>query len=63
MLWFRFDGREDAWIPVDRGKRLHEMIPGALLHEAADAGHLVVEEQAAGLLAQIRSFLQSGIVV
>ena len=53
ILW----GREDTWIPVERGKQLHELIPGSLFHELADAGHLVIEEQPGLLLEKIRPFL------
>jgi pimeloyl-ACP methyl ester carboxylesterase len=38
-------GREDTWIPVDRGHRLSELIPGAQLRVIEDAGHLVQLDQ------------------
>jgi pimeloyl-ACP methyl ester carboxylesterase len=41
ILW----GKEDTWIPLDRGNLLHEMIPGSLFHVIPDAGHLVIEER------------------
>ena len=53
ILW----GREDTWIPLDRGEVLHEMIPGSLLHVIPDAGHLVIEEQPDQLIEKIRPFL------
>ncbi len=53
ILW----GREDAWIPVNRGLALHEMIPGSRFQVIADAGHLVIEEQPDRLIAEIRPFL------
>jgi pimeloyl-ACP methyl ester carboxylesterase len=53
ILW----GIEDTWIPVDRGKLLHEMIPGSLLHTIPDAGHLVIEEHPELLVEQILPFL------
>ncbi|WP_022666368.1 alpha/beta fold hydrolase [Desulfospira joergensenii] len=54
ILW----GREDPWIPIDKGETLHEMIPGSLFHPIPDAGHLVIEEQPDQLIAKIRPFLQ-----
>lgn len=44
ILW----GREDRWIPLERGERL-QVIP--------DAGHLVIEEQPHEVLRQINAFL------
>ena len=37
IIW----GRDDAWIPVQRGRELAEMIPGAELDEIDGAGHLI----------------------
>ena len=56
ILW----GHEDTWIPVERGRLLHELIPGSLFHEIPDAGHLVIEEQPELLLEKIRPFLTNG---
>jgi pimeloyl-ACP methyl ester carboxylesterase len=53
ILW----GEEDTWIPLERGKVLHDMIPHSLLRVISDAGHLVIEEQPDQLLDQIRPFL------
>lgn len=53
ILW----GSEDAWIPPKKGKILHEMIPGSLLQEIPDAGHLVIEEKPHQLMTKIHSFL------
>ena len=53
ILW----GAEDTWIPVERGRLLHDSIPGSLFHEIPGAGHLVIEEQPARLLQKIRPFL------
>jgi len=55
ILW----GREDAWIPVERGKDLNAMIPGSILYLIPDAGHLVIEEQPGMLIEKIRPFLQN----
>ena len=53
ILW----GREDTWIPVERGKFLQSITPGSILHEIPDAGHLVIEEQPERLLEKIIPFL------
>ncbi len=53
ILW----GSEDTWIPLDRGKMLHEMIPEALFYAIPDAGHLVIEEHPEQLVMRIRQFL------
>lgn len=37
VIW----GAEDAWIPLERGRRLAELIPGAGLEVIPGAGHLV----------------------
>jgi len=55
ILW----GREDTWLPLERGKLLHKMIPGSSLHVIPDAGHLVIEEQPDQLIRKIRPFLQN----
>ncbi len=54
ILW----GREDTWIPLEKGEALHEMIPDSLFHIINDAGHLVIEEQPDRLIEKIRPFLQ-----
>ncbi len=38
ILW----GREDSWIPVERGEKLQAMIPGSELKIIDGAGHLVI---------------------
>ena len=55
ILW----GREDTWIPLERGEVLHDMIPGSLFNIIPDAGHLVIEEQPDQLIEKIRPFLQN----
>lgn len=54
ILW----GREDTWIPMEKGESLHQMIPNSLFHTIPDAGHLVIEEQPDLLMEKIRPFLQ-----
>lgn len=53
ILW----GQDDTWIPLDRGRELHRLIPGSVLREIEDAGHLVIEERPEALLDEIRHFL------
>jgi len=53
ILW----GAEDTWIPVERGRQLHKMIPNSTFHEIPDSGHLVIEEQANLLIEKILPFL------
>ncbi len=55
ILW----GREDTWIPLERGEVLKDIIPGSLLDVIPDAGHLVIEEQPDQLIGKILPFLQS----
>jgi pimeloyl-ACP methyl ester carboxylesterase len=52
-------GTEDRWIPVDRGNRLAEMIPGAQLHLIPDAGHLVQLDAPERLTALLQRWLVS----
>ncbi|PRO66660.1 alpha/beta hydrolase [Alkalicoccus urumqiensis] len=53
ILW----GREDEWIPVEKGRALHSRIPGASFCIIPDAGHLVQEDQPAVLLGKLLPFL------
>ncbi|MEQ8516351.1 MAG: alpha/beta hydrolase [Chromatocurvus sp.] len=55
ILW----GREDAWIPLSAGQRLHTMIPGSTFQVVDSAGHLVIEEQPGVLTQAILEFLDS----
>lgn len=54
ILW----GKEDAWIPVEKGEQLHGLIPGSRFGVIPDAGHLVIEEQPGRLLKEIRAFFE-----
>jgi len=55
ILW----GREDAWIPPEKGRLLHRMIPGSTLVELPGTGHLVIEEQPDALVREIKTFFLS----
>jgi pimeloyl-ACP methyl ester carboxylesterase len=50
-------GRDDAWIPVDRAHRLHQMISGARLRLIENAGHLVQLDQPEALTATLSEWL------
>jgi pimeloyl-ACP methyl ester carboxylesterase len=52
ILW----GREDRWIPLERGEMLRDMIPGSVLHVVDGAGHLVIEENPHELAKEILRF-------
>jgi pimeloyl-ACP methyl ester carboxylesterase len=49
ILW----GREDSWIPLERGEELHKMIPSSVLRIIDDSGHLVIEEKPDDLVKEI----------
>jgi pimeloyl-ACP methyl ester carboxylesterase len=53
ILW----GREDSWIPVERGEKLQAMIPGSKLKIIDGAGHLVIEERPEQLYQAIMEFV------
>ncbi|MGE4420761.1 MAG: alpha/beta fold hydrolase [Pseudodesulfovibrio sp.] len=55
ILW----GREDAWIPPEKGRLLNRMIPGSTLVELPGTGHLVIEEQPDALVREIKTFFLS----
>jgi pimeloyl-ACP methyl ester carboxylesterase len=55
ILW----GREDIWIPKERGYELSKMIPGSRLELIPNAGHLVIEEKPKMLSEMIVRFLLS----
>jgi len=50
-------GENDEWIPIAKGRALHDAIPASIFHPIANAGHLVIEEQADPLLEKIIPFL------
>jgi pimeloyl-ACP methyl ester carboxylesterase len=49
VLW----GEEDAWIPIEQGRKLAGAIPGARFVSIPDAGHLVLEEAPGRLIREI----------
>ncbi|WP_338667601.1 alpha/beta fold hydrolase [Pseudodesulfovibrio methanolicus] len=55
ILW----GRQDAWIPAEKGRLLNRMIPGSTLVELPGTGHLVIEERPDALVREIKTFFLS----
>jgi pimeloyl-ACP methyl ester carboxylesterase len=51
-------GIQDAWIPVERARRLAELIPRARLELIEDAGHLIQLDQPGRLEQALRNWLQ-----
>ena len=54
LLW----GAEDAWIPLETGRRLAGLIPGASLSEVRGAGHLMHYDAPVALATGLRDWLQ-----
>lgn len=54
ILW----GREDRWIPAERGEVLQQMIPASRLVLLPDAGHLVQEDVPAVLVSHLLRFFK-----
>lgn len=53
ILW----GAEDTWIPLETGRRLAALVPGAVLSEVPDAGHLVQYDAPVALATALRGWL------
>jgi len=56
ILW----GEEDRWIPIERGRELAKLIPGARFRAIPDAGHLVQEDAPEAIVAALLGFLPAG---
>jgi pimeloyl-ACP methyl ester carboxylesterase len=56
ILW----GTEDAWIPIETGRRLAALIRGAALTEVPDAGHLVQYDAPVALASALGGWLTRG---
>ena len=52
LLW----GVEDRWIPVERGRELARLIPGCVLTEVPDCGHLMQEDAPEAVVAAALAF-------
>ena len=55
ILW----GVEDAWIPLETGRRLAGLIPGAVLTEVPGAGHLVQYDAPVALATALTEWLEA----
>lgn len=55
ILW----GREDVWIPVEKGYELTNTIPSSILKTVPDAGHLIIEEKPDALVKEITGFIRT----
>ncbi|MFU8813379.1 MAG: alpha/beta fold hydrolase [Balneolaceae bacterium] len=55
ILW----GELDSWIPVHRGRQLHNAIPHSELILYPDLGHVPMEEDPARTIADVRRFLEA----
>lgn len=55
ILW----GENDTWIPLEKGKQLHAMIPNSELRVVHNSGHLVIEENPNVLIEEIKTFIAS----
>jgi pimeloyl-ACP methyl ester carboxylesterase len=53
ILW----GEEDRWLPLEQGRRLSTLIPGARFHPVSGSGHLMQEDAPEALLAALFGFL------
>lgn len=52
-------GAEDAWIPVERARQLHAMMPGSSLRVIEDAGHLIQLDAPDALAADLAAWTES----
>ncbi|GAB2685914.1 alpha/beta fold hydrolase [Nocardia thraciensis] len=50
-------GADDTWVPVERGRELADLIPGAELQVMEAAGHLLPEDRPAELTGTLLAFL------
>ncbi len=55
IIW----GRQDTWIPLERGEALRAALPGAEWHIIEDAGHVPMEEQPAAFNDVLLTWLES----
>lgn len=53
ILW----GKEDRWIPIERGRELAQRIPGSAFQAVPNAGHLMQEDAPEAILIALGGFL------
>lgn len=51
-------GREDTWVPIERGRKLHRMIPNSTFRVVEDCGHLLIEEKPMAVAQEILDFIR-----
>lgn len=57
ILW----GENDQWIPIERGRALQRLIPGAQLLPIPNAGHLVQEDAPEAIVAAVLRFADASV--
>lgn len=55
ILW----GADDAWLPVERGRELHDLIPGSRFRVVPGAGHLLQLDAPGTVATVLADFLRS----
>ncbi len=55
ILW----GEDDQWIPIERGRELHALIPGSEFIPVTGAGHLMQEDAPEAIAFHIQAFLKT----
>lgn len=53
ILW----AAQDAWMPIERGERLHSLMSTATMHVVPDSSHLVQRDAPAALMDHLREWL------
>ena len=53
LLW----GKQDKWIPLDNGYRMHKILPNSTLTVLENSGHVPMEENPLESLAIVADFL------
>ena len=53
ILW----GENDQWIPVERGRKLASVIPGAPFQAVPNAGHLMQEDAPEAIVAAVMRWI------
>ena len=56
ILW----GQEDAWLPIEHGRHLHELIPSSSFRPVPASGHLMQEDAPEAIIAAAVGFLAAG---
>lgn len=54
ILW----GEDDQWIPIEKGRELHALIPGSEFHPVEGSGHLMHEDAPEAIVAYSLAFME-----